>query len=70
MNDSLKFIDYDDICVSNTNRQLHAIDGEYGKMKTQSLKQRFVKINPEIEIQHIGGASSRTGAQGTRWAIK
>ncbi|MEO7433761.1 MAG: ThiF family adenylyltransferase, partial [Dokdonella sp.] len=29
----LTLIDADDVCVSNTNRQLHALDGEFGKPK-------------------------------------
>ena len=28
----LTLIDADDVCVSNTNRQLHALDGEFGKI--------------------------------------
>jgi len=30
---TLTLIDMDDVCVSNTNRQLHALGGQYGKTK-------------------------------------
>ncbi len=49
----LTLIDPDDICVTNTNRQLPALAGEYGKFKADSLKERLLKINPEIEITTI-----------------
>ena len=29
----LTLIDGDDVCLSNTNRQMHALDGQYGKPK-------------------------------------
>jgi len=31
----LTLIDADDVCVSNTNRQLHAIEGAYGRPKVE-----------------------------------
>lgn len=46
----ISLIDPDDICVSNTNRQLPAHEGEYGKFKADSLKERLLKINPELDI--------------------
>lgn len=48
---TLVLCDFDDICVSNTNRQLHALDGEIGKQKTLALKDRVKKINPEIQVE-------------------
>lgn len=47
---SITLIDPDDICVTNTNRQLPALIGEYGKFKADSLKERLLKINPELNI--------------------
>lgn len=49
----LTLVDYDDICMSNTNRQLHALDGQVGKLKVEVLKERFLKINPELQIEII-----------------
>lgn len=47
----LTLIDADDICLSNTNRQLHALDGQYGRNKVDVLAERAKAINPAIEIE-------------------
>ncbi len=49
----LTLIDADDICLSNTNRQLHALDGEYGKSKAHVLAARCLAINPGIRVEAI-----------------
>jgi len=49
----LTLIDADDVCVSNTNRQLHALDGEYGKPKVAVMAERARAINPAIETDAI-----------------
>ncbi|MEO8011950.1 MAG: ThiF family adenylyltransferase, partial [Dokdonella sp.] len=49
----LTLIDADDVCVSNTNRQLHAIEGQYGKPKVAVMAARARAINPRIEIDAI-----------------
>jgi len=49
----LTLIDADDICVSNTNRQLHALDGEYGKSKVKVIEARLRAINPAIKVDAI-----------------
>ncbi len=46
----ITLVDFDDICVSNTNRQIHALQGEIGKLKSLALKERCLKINPEIRL--------------------
>jgi tRNA A37 threonylcarbamoyladenosine dehydratase len=43
-------IDFDHIAESNTNRQLHALEGEYGKAKVQAMTDRIRQINPEMTI--------------------
>lgn len=45
----LTLIDADDICVSNTNRQLPALAGQYGANKARAMAERCVAINPEID---------------------
>lgn len=47
----LTLVDFDDICVSNTNRQLPAMEGNVGKLKSQVLKDRVLKINPDINVE-------------------
>lgn len=49
----LTLIDFDDICISNTNRQLPALQGEVGKLKVEVLHQRLQLINPEIQVQAL-----------------
>ena len=49
----LTIIDGDKSALSNTNRQLHAMDGNYGQYKVELLKARFALINPELEVSAI-----------------
>lgn len=49
----LTMVDYDDICITNTNRQVHALTGNVGKLKTQTLKERAEMINPAVQIDLI-----------------
>ncbi|HET6603943.1 MAG TPA: tRNA threonylcarbamoyladenosine dehydratase [Xanthomonadaceae bacterium] len=49
----LTMIDADEACLSNTNRQLHALDGAYGRRKVQVLAERVQAINPECRIEAI-----------------
>lgn len=49
----LTLIDADDLCVSNTNRQLHALDGEYGRPKVEVLAERFRRINPALDVHAV-----------------
>ncbi len=49
----LLLVDLDDICITNTNRQLHAYEGQVGRMKTEAMAERARLINPEISIQTL-----------------
>ena len=46
-------IDMDDICVTNINRQIHALSGNIGKLKTEVMKERVQLINSKCEVQVI-----------------
>src|SRR5687767_11894048 len=46
----LTLIDADEVCVSNVNRQLPAVDGEIGIAKVEALAKRMRAINPELVI--------------------
>ena len=46
----LVLVDFDHIAESNTNRQLHAFEGQYGKAKVEAMTHRILQINPEIQI--------------------
>lgn len=49
----LTLIDADDLCVSNTNRQLPALDGQYGRSKVEAMAERCRAINPEIVVDPV-----------------
>jgi len=49
----LTLIDGDDVCVSNTNRQLHALEGEYGRAKIAVMAARARAINPAIRVHEV-----------------
>lgn len=46
----LTLIDLDDVCVSNVNRQLHALDSTIGRPKVEVLAERCRAIHPGIEV--------------------
>ncbi len=49
----LTLVDMDDVCVSNVNRQIHAMDGELKKTKVMVMAHRIRAINPEIDARPI-----------------
>jgi len=49
----LALIDADDLCVSNTNRQLPALTGQYGRNKAEAMAERCHAINPAISVEPI-----------------
>ncbi|MBT3984228.1 MAG: tRNA threonylcarbamoyladenosine dehydratase [Bacteriovoracaceae bacterium] len=49
----LTLVDLDEICISNVNRQLHALDGEIGKAKIEVMSERIKKINPECRVNCV-----------------
>lgn len=46
----LTLIDMDEVCLSNVNRQLHALDGNIGRSKAVLLAERVAKISPSCEV--------------------
>ncbi len=49
----ITMIDMDDICVTNINRQIHAMTGTVAQLKTETMKERVEKINPECVVEII-----------------
>lgn len=47
---ALTLIDLDDVCVTNVNRQLPALDGNIGRPKVAALAERVRLINPECRV--------------------
>jgi len=46
----LTLVDLDDLCTTNTNRQLHATTDSIGKQKTAVMAERIKAINPECIV--------------------
>jgi tRNA A37 threonylcarbamoyladenosine dehydratase len=46
----LTLIDLDDVCITNTNRQLPALDGEFGRPKVDVLAERVLRIHPACRV--------------------
>jgi tRNA A37 threonylcarbamoyladenosine dehydratase len=49
----MTLIDADDLCVSNSNRQLPALEGQFGRSKVAAMAERCRAINPTIEATQI-----------------
>jgi tRNA A37 threonylcarbamoyladenosine dehydratase len=49
----LRLVDADDLCLSNTNRQLPALQGHYGRNKAEAMAERCRAINPAIGIDAV-----------------
>lgn len=47
---TLTLIELDDICITNTNRQLHALNSTVGQQKNATLCARLKDINPDITL--------------------
>lgn len=49
----ITLIDMDDVCVTNTNRQIHALKNNIGKSKIEVMSSRILDINPECHVNLI-----------------
>jgi tRNA A37 threonylcarbamoyladenosine dehydratase len=49
----ITLVDFDEICITNANRQLHALQGLVGQKKVEVMADRLKKINPQSEILAI-----------------
>jgi tRNA threonylcarbamoyladenosine dehydratase len=59
----LTLVDLDDVCVSNVNRQLHAVDGELGKPKVDVLARRVHSINPDCRVHPVQAFFLKSNAE-------
>jgi tRNA threonylcarbamoyladenosine dehydratase len=49
----LTLVDFDEVCISNTNRQIHAATGEFGHPKVQAMARRLQAINPDCTVHPL-----------------
>lgn len=50
---SMTIVDFDDVDITNINRQLPALHSTVGKYKVEVMKDRILDINPNINIKAI-----------------
>lgn len=46
----LILVDYDEVCITNTNRQIQALSSNIGRAKVKVLAERLREINPHLEV--------------------
>jgi tRNA A37 threonylcarbamoyladenosine dehydratase len=50
---ALTMVDLDDVCLSNVNRQVHALDGAVGRPKVEVMAKRVQAINPACALHSL-----------------
>jgi tRNA A37 threonylcarbamoyladenosine dehydratase len=49
----ITLIDLDNIAESNVNRQIHALDGSFGKAKVSAMRERILQINSTCIVHEV-----------------
>jgi len=55
----ISLFDMDDVCVSNSNRQLHALSGTIGQPKVEVMAERIRAINPDCIVHAVADFVTR-----------
>ena len=50
---NIALIDFDQVAISNTNRQIQALDSTFGMAKVHALELRIKEINPDCRVSAI-----------------
>ena len=50
---SITIVDFDDVDITNINRQLPALHSTVGRLKVEVMKERLLDINPDLNIKAI-----------------
>src|SRR5450631_3019389 len=58
----ITLVDYDDICLTNVNRQIHALSSTVGQQKVEAMAARLHDINPAAEIIAVKAFFSQENA--------
>ena len=58
----LTLVDADKVCLSNVNRQLHALDENLGQPKVEVLARRVRAINPDCTVHPLPALFLKTNA--------
>src|SRR5690242_17209179 len=60
----LTLVDLDDVCISNVNRQIHALEGELGQPKVEAMTRRVKAINPDCLVRPVHSFFLKSNAEG------
>ena len=55
----ISLFDLDDVCISNSNRQLHALAGAIGRPKVEVMAERIRAINPDCVVHAVNDFVTR-----------
>ncbi|MCP3867954.1 MAG: tRNA cyclic N6-threonylcarbamoyladenosine(37) synthase TcdA [Gammaproteobacteria bacterium] len=50
---NISLIDLDHIAESNVNRQIHALEGQFGRSKVEAMGERITAINPICQVKLV-----------------
>jgi tRNA A37 threonylcarbamoyladenosine dehydratase len=59
----ITLVDFDDICLTNVNRQIHALSSTVGQSKVEAMAARLRDINPDADIVPVKAFFSRDNAE-------
>ena len=48
---TLRIVDFDEVGISNFNRQLLAVEPNVGRLKTHAARERLLQINPDMTVE-------------------
>ena len=60
---AITMMDWDDVCMTNINRQLPAMSGTVGKAKVDVMADRIRAINPECQVEPVRDFFSSENAE-------
>jgi tRNA A37 threonylcarbamoyladenosine dehydratase len=71
---AITMIDLDEVCITNINRQLPAMEGTVGRPKVAVLAERIAAIHPECEVRaeqefFMASTAARFLAESYSWVI-
>ena len=55
----ISLVDFDTVCISNTNRQIQALNSTIGRLKAEALEERLKDINPGCKIKTFSHVFSK-----------
>ncbi len=60
----ISLFDLDDVCVTNTNRQIHAQTGNIGRAKVEAMAERIRAISPDCTVHAVADFVTRESMAG------